>query len=324
MWRRGAAETVPETCVSVAWSARQLTCRASVRDPRVPRLPILDASDARFPSVEDGSGGASRLCGSDQARARGAEYAGTDRYHKPPHGLCSPPRSPIAEMRLVFRVRRLPVPADLREDLLRVSDAQPGLLDALHITGEGMLLADRREAARPAGPARHPRLVLRRVAADAALLDPLGEREAGEAARQRGPRLRSDDGHQIRREQAFRALECVPAIPSRALDPPGCDLSRVRLKAPPEDDDYCGTAAIRFPYVSAGQADVGRLCRGCEYISRNFDSLPDAVKAQVVPPGVDKRTPLRAMSTRLRSRRGFIQHISSCYGVERLLAESKR
>ncbi|KAI0439498.1 hypothetical protein F4803DRAFT_44829 [Xylaria telfairii] len=107
------------------------------------------------------------------------------------------------------------------------------------------------------------------------------------------------------------------------LDPPGCDLSRVRLKAPPEDDDYCGMAAIRFPYVRAGHADVGRLCRGCEYISRNFDSLPDAVKVQAVPPGVDKKTPLCAISTRLRSRRGFIQHISSCYGVERLLAEWK-
>ncbi|KAI8944029.1 hypothetical protein F4801DRAFT_281668 [Xylaria longipes] len=106
-----------------------------------------------------------------------------------------------------------------------------------------------------------------------------------------------------------------------SLDPPGCDLSRVRLKALPEDDDYCGMAAIRFPYVRSGQADVGRLCRGCEYVSRNFDSLPDAIKAKVVPPGVDKRIPLRAMSTRLRSSRGFIQHLSGCYGVERLLAE---
>ncbi|TGJ85299.1 hypothetical protein E0Z10_g3475 [Xylaria hypoxylon] len=108
-----------------------------------------------------------------------------------------------------------------------------------------------------------------------------------------------------------------------SLDPPGCDLSRVRLKALPEDDNFCGTATIRFPYVKAGQADNGRLCRGCEYISRNFDSLPDHIKAQTVPPGIDKGIPLRAMTTRLRSRRGFIDHISSCYGVKRLLTEKK-
>ncbi|KAI0533865.1 hypothetical protein GGR58DRAFT_94157 [Xylaria digitata] len=108
-----------------------------------------------------------------------------------------------------------------------------------------------------------------------------------------------------------------------SLDPPGCDLSRVRSKFHLVDDEYCGTAAIRFPYVKAGQADSGRLCRGCEYISQNFDSLPDHIKAPIVPPGVDKSIPLRAIATRLRSRRGFVDHISNCYGVKRLLAQEK-
>ncbi|KAI1429087.1 hypothetical protein F5Y12DRAFT_591485 [Xylaria sp. FL1777] len=106
-----------------------------------------------------------------------------------------------------------------------------------------------------------------------------------------------------------------------SLNPPGCDLSRVRLKSLPVRDGYCGTAAIRFPHVRAGQIDKGHLCRGCEYISRNFDSLPDRIKAQIVPRGIDKSIPLRAMTTRLRSRRGFIDHIASCYGVKCLLAE---
>ncbi|KAI1756196.1 hypothetical protein F4782DRAFT_537967 [Xylaria castorea] len=113
--------------------------------------------------------------------------------------------------------------------------------------------------------------------------------------------------HGSARMTAIRYVESKPFLRSTVyqrfhharLDPPGCDLSRARLKAVPEDDDYCGMAAIRFPYVKAGQADVGRLCRGCEYISRHFDSLPDAIKVQVVPPGVDKKIPLRAMTVGL-------------------------
>ncbi|KAI1194098.1 hypothetical protein F5X97DRAFT_311889 [Nemania serpens] len=138
--------------------------------------------------------------------------------------------------------------------------------------------------------------------------------------------------HGSARMTAIRYVESKPSTRSAtyqrfhhaSLEPPGRDLSRVRLRAPPEDDNYCGTAAIRFPFVQAGQPDTGRLCRGCEYISREFDSLPHRVRARVVPSGVDAKIPLRAMTTRLRSRRGFIEHISSCYGVKRLLAEAKR
>ncbi|KAJ2986638.1 hypothetical protein NUW58_g4928 [Xylaria curta] len=130
---------------------------------------------------------------------------------------------------------------------------------------------------------------------------------------------------------AIRYVESKPSVRSAvyqrfhhaSLDPPGCDLSRVRLKALPADDEYCGTASIRFPYVRAGQADTGRLCRGCEYVSRHFDALPERVQLRIAPPGIDQTMPLRAMATRLRSRDGFVKHLSSCYGIKCLLAESK-
>ncbi|KAI0468220.1 hypothetical protein F4859DRAFT_218296 [Xylaria cf. heliscus] len=139
----------------------------------------------------------------------------------------------------------------------------------------------------------------------------------------------ADAVHGSARMTAIRYVESKPSARSSTyqrfhhapLDPPAHDLSRARLRARPEDDGYCGMATIRFPYVWAGCADVGRLCRGCEYVSRRFDALPHAVKTRVVPPGVEKMMPLRAISTRLWSRRGFIQHIAGCYGVERLLAE---
>ncbi|KAI1184400.1 hypothetical protein F5B17DRAFT_412215 [Nemania serpens] len=141
----------------------------------------------------------------------------------------------------------------------------------------------------------------------------------------------ANEVHGSARMTAIRYVESKPATRSAtyqrfhhaSLDPPGRDLSRVRLRAPPEDDNYCGTAAIRFPYVRYGQPDTGRLCCGCEYVSREFGSLPESVRKRVVPEGVDAKIPLRAMTTRLWSRRGFVEHIASCYGVKRLLAESK-
>ncbi|KAI1148487.1 hypothetical protein F4825DRAFT_433927 [Nemania diffusa] len=123
--------------------------------------------------------------------------------------------------------------------------------------------------------------------------------------------------------EPFIRLPLFQRLHNISLEPPGRDLSRARLKERPDEDYFCGTAAIRFPYVRGGVADIGRLCRGCEYISRNFEVLPDHVKAQIVPEGVDKKMPLRAIATRLRSKRGFVEHIVGCYGVERLLAESK-
>ncbi|KAI0813566.1 hypothetical protein GGR55DRAFT_537785 [Xylaria sp. FL0064] len=119
---------------------------------------------------------------------------------------------------------------------------------------------------------------------------------------------------------AIRYIESMPlrrsALYQRfhnvSLQPPGRDLSRARVQGPPVRDEFCGTAAIRFPYVKAGQIDNGRLCRGCEYISQNFEPLPEHIKARAVPPGIYKSIPLRATTTRLRLRSGFIEHIKSC------------
>ncbi|KAI0965519.1 hypothetical protein F4678DRAFT_476525 [Xylaria arbuscula] len=144
-------------------------------------------------------------------------------------------------------------------------------------------------------------------------------------------KLLANKVHGSSRMTAIKYIESKPYMRSTmyqqfhhlSLKPPGRDLSRVPIKGVPMYDNYCGTAAIRFPYVKGGQVDNGRLCRGCEYISRNFDSLPIHVQEQTVPPGMNKTMPLQAMATRLRTRGSFIDHISSCYGVKRLLAEGK-
>ncbi|KAI0412727.1 hypothetical protein F5X98DRAFT_354168 [Xylaria grammica] len=73
-----------------------------------------------------------------------------------------------------------------------------------------------------------------------------------------------------------------------SLEPPGRDLSPIRLKAFPEDD-YCGTAAIRSPYVRIDRVDNGPFWRGCGYINRNFESLPDRTKVRAMPPGINKQ-----------------------------------
>ncbi|KAI0099714.1 hypothetical protein GGR51DRAFT_389442 [Nemania sp. FL0031] len=105
------------------------------------------------------------------------------------------------------------------------------------------------------------------------------------------------------------------------LEPPGRDLSREPMK-PAAGHHFEGMAAIRFPYVHGEEKDIGRLCRGCEYMAGN--ALPDCIHAQVVPPGIDAWRPLRAIRMKLWSRRGFVEHISSCYGVEQLLSGRDR
>lgn len=105
------------------------------------------------------------------------------------------------------------------------------------------------------------------------------------------------------------------------LQPPGCDLSKLPSKPNRVNDRYPGMASIRMPALTSSGLDYGRLCRGCRYIydQHSVGSLPDSVLQQLVPQGTGPTRPLLAILTRLRSRRGFVDHISECYGVRRLL-----
>ena len=112
---------------------------------------------------------------------------------------------------------------------------------------------------------------------------------------------------------AIKYLEGKPAVrvemyqrlqTNSSLDSLGPEFSR-QLKKFPNRDAFGCAAVIRFPFVKAGQVDYGRLCRGCEHISRNRDNWN----------WLNKKFP------RLWSRSEFIEHIKGCDGVKQLLAE---
>ncbi|KAI0433191.1 hypothetical protein F5Y09DRAFT_329197 [Xylaria sp. FL1042] len=118
-------------------------------------------------------------------------------------------------------------------------------------------------------------------------------------------KLLADKVHGSSRMTAIKYIESKPLFRSDmyqrfhhvSLKPPGRDLSHVRVQGLPVCDYFCGTAAIRFLY----------------YISHNFESLPDHIKARAVPPGMDKSVSLRPMTTRLRSRSGRTELCSCDY-----------
>ncbi|KAI5865425.1 hypothetical protein GGS23DRAFT_426333 [Durotheca rogersii] len=106
------------------------------------------------------------------------------------------------------------------------------------------------------------------------------------------------------------------------LDPPACDLSRKPGRSNLVEDDFGGMASIRMPSLSGTSADRGRICKGCHLIDRlhSQGSLPTAVLENLVPQGIGPSRPLLALMNRLYSREGFLEHIKTCYGVDRLLA----
>lgn len=105
------------------------------------------------------------------------------------------------------------------------------------------------------------------------------------------------------------------------LEPPGCDLSRIPERSNLVEDDFGGMASIRMPYLSGTGADCGRLCKGCRLADELHSQglLPAAVLEDLAPGGIRPSRPLRAFTTRLHSREGFVEHIKTCYGVNRLL-----
>ncbi|KAI1503979.1 hypothetical protein F5X99DRAFT_373131 [Biscogniauxia marginata] len=107
------------------------------------------------------------------------------------------------------------------------------------------------------------------------------------------------------------------------LEPLGCDLSRLPEKANLGNDDFGGMASIRIPYLTEAGADYGCLCQGCQVTYHHYRRglLPAKVLSELAPPGVGPYRPLRAISTRLRSRNRFLEHIRHCYGVSRLLID---
>ncbi|KAF4976142.1 hypothetical protein FZEAL_7161 [Fusarium zealandicum] len=110
-----------------------------------------------------------------------------------------------------------------------------------------------------------------------------------------------------------------------SLEPPGCDLSRMPERSNLVEDDFGGMASIRMPYLSGTRADCGRLCKGCRLIDELHSQglLPADVLEHLAPRGIGPSRPLRALTTRLHFREGFVEHIKACYGANRLLARWK-
>ncbi|KAH7176330.1 hypothetical protein EDB81DRAFT_836399 [Dactylonectria macrodidyma] len=105
------------------------------------------------------------------------------------------------------------------------------------------------------------------------------------------------------------------------LEPPGCDLSRMPERSNLVEDDFGGMASIRMPYLSGTSADSGRLCKGCRRVKALHSQglLPAAVLEGLAPRGIRPSRPLRALTTRLHCREGFVEHIKTCYGANKLL-----
>lgn len=80
-------------------------------------------------------------------------------------------------------------------------------------------------------------------------------------------------------------------------------------------------ASIRMPYLSGTSADSGRLCKGCRRVNALHSQglLPAAVLEGLAPRGIRPSRPLRALTTRLHCREGFVEHIKTCYGANKLL-----
>ncbi|KAL2752763.1 hypothetical protein ACRALDRAFT_1052560 [Sodiomyces alcalophilus JCM 7366] len=105
------------------------------------------------------------------------------------------------------------------------------------------------------------------------------------------------------------------------LEPPGCDLSRMPERSNLVEDDFGGMASIRMPCLSGTGADYGRLCKGCRLVNELHSRglLPADVLEHLVPRGIRPSRPLRALTTRLYSREGFVEHIKTCYGANELI-----
>ncbi|UPL03643.1 hypothetical protein LCI18_014577 [Fusarium solani-melongenae] len=130
-------------------------------------------------------------------------------------------------------------------------------------------------------------------------------------------KLKPEPGHRISPKDLYTLRQFHEA----PLQPPGCDLSKPPSMPNRVNDKYPGMASIRMPTLTSSGLDYGRLCRGCRYIydQHSVGSLPASVLQGLVPRGTGPTRPLLAILTRLRSRRGFIDHISQCYGARRLL-----
>jgi len=118
-----------------------------------------------------------------------------------------------------------------------------------------------------------------------------------------------------------RKLLVLKRLQEAPLTPPGCDLSRQKEPSERVEDDFGGMASIRLPYLTEAGPDHGRVCRGCQVTNDHFQQglLPAAVLSELVPPGASPYRSIGALLARLRSKEGFLEHISTCYGVHVLL-----
>lgn len=85
---------------------------------------------------------------------------------------------------------------------------------------------------------------------------------------------------------------------------------------------YFGLASIRIPsLVLPDQVEYGHWCRGCEWVYDRRDRLPADAVAQIAHADLDPDRVLLRMARTAYSTTGFLEHIQSCYGAQKLLSE---
>ncbi|RMJ13617.1 hypothetical protein BHE90_005897 [Fusarium euwallaceae] len=120
----------------------------------------------------------------------------------------------------------------------------------------------------------------------------------------------------------FELLEEFHKAP---LEPPGCDLSRLKFNGL-LPDQYPGMASIHIPSITKfGHIEKGHQCRGCRHSMYKYSVgivlLP--IPGYDIPAGMAPMPILKALAVRLRAWPDFRAHVLQCEGVRRLLAGEK-
>ena len=113
---------------------------------------------------------------------------------------------------------------------------------------------------------------------------------------------------------AYRLLQDAPLEP----------FDRDPLRVPPtwSEDEYAGMATICFPSLLGGsEIEHGLWCRGCEWTSEHCRAqIMSPATATSLAHGQDPESYFLELSRRARSTAGFLEHVKSCYGAQKLLS----
>ncbi|EPE35384.1 F-box-containing protein [Glarea lozoyensis ATCC 20868] len=121
--------------------------------------------------------------------------------------------------------------------------------------------------------------------------------------------VKSVNGLSVKNYTKFRFLQDAP------LQQPYKDPSSLLWGTPDEQDDYCGMAAVAFPFVmQRNSPEDGVWCGGCNRTYQQFvrRRLPPQVILDKIPPGIRESDSLLNAVHRARSKAGFQEHIKHC------------